>query len=519
MYHVLLVDDDMTNRIGIRSLLDWEELGFDVVGAVENGKAALEFLETATVHLIITDMKMPIMGGIRLISEIRKINNTIQIIAVSSYSDFDLVREGFKYGIEDYLLKTELNPESLKKLVLKVKKKLQESNIIENVTKEELFRDMVMNNRKSVPPLLEDYYCLVVKVADAGTAQSSFSHAEREMAATIRKIIMQIPRIANHSFIIEYSGASLLICYRSGRIRTEQIYSFGLRLMQVIKTYMNVDVYIGVSDWSRGEDRLNDCIYQAEQRMSVRHIFGKNSIFTEDSVEGFRWSEALANQEKYRGILQAFKMLDGEKMLECQSDIFNSQICTSLDGTKKTCMELLYFESLFLEEIGDSIQRLWGGIDFNEKLSRLDESSTMMMWIANYNRWLMDYLQNKYGGSHREKYIGTDGSVETVIYYLKDNYRDPSLNLTDAASIVGLNEKYFSVKFKKETGITFVEYLTDIRMEAAKKLLKNTNMRLADISDAVGYKSVEHFGRSFKKRVGMTPREYERERHSRMNNL
>lgn len=152
MYHVLLVDDDMTNRIGIRSLLDWEELGFDVVGAVENGKAALEFLETATVHLIITDMKMPIMGGIRLISEIRKINNTIQIIAVSSYSDFDLVREGFKYGIEDYLLKTELNPESLKKLVLKVKKKLQESNIIENVTKEELFRDMVMNNRKSVPP-------------------------------------------------------------------------------------------------------------------------------------------------------------------------------------------------------------------------------------------------------------------------------------------------------------------------------------------------------------------------------
>ena len=106
-----------------------------------------------------------------------------------------------------------------------------------------------------------------------------------------------------------------------------------------------------------------------------------------------------------------------------------------------------------------------------------------------------------------------------MIYYLKDNYRDPSLNLTDAASIVGLNEKYFSVKFKKETGITFVEYLTDIRMEAAKKLLKNTNMRLADISDAVGYKSVEHFGRSFKKRVGMTPREYERERHSRMNNL
>ena len=419
MYHVLLVDDDMTNRIGIRSLLDWEELGFDVVGAVENGKAALEFLETATVHLIITDMKMPIMGGIGLISEIRKINNTIQIIAVSSYSDFDLVREGFKYGIEDYLLKTELTPESLKKLVLIVKKKLQESNIIENVTKEELFRDMVMNNRKPVPPLLEDYYCLVVKVADSGTAQSSFPHAERGMAATIREIIMQIPRIANHSFIIEYSSASLLICYRSGKIRTEQIYSLGLQLVQVIKAYMNVDVSIGASDWFRGEDRLNDCIYQAEQRMSVRHIFGKNSIFTEDSAEGFRWSEALANQEKYRGILQAFKMLDGEKMLECQSDIFNSQICTSLEGTKKTCMELLYFESLFLEEIGDSIQILWGEkIDFNEKLSRLDESSAVLMWIANYNRWLMDYLQNKYGGSHKEEYIGTDGSVETVIYYL-----------------------------------------------------------------------------------------------------
>ena len=78
---------------------------------------------------------------------------------------------------------------------------------------------------------------------------------------------------------------------------------------------------------------------------------------------------------------------------------------------------------------------------------------------------------------------------------------------------------YFSAKFKKETGVTFVEYLTDIRMEAAKKLIRNTNMRLADISDAVGYKSVEHFGRLFKKRVGMTPREYERGRRSRKNNL
>lgn len=105
--------------------------------------------------------------------------------------------------------------------------------------------------------------------------------------------------------------------------------------MQVIKTYMNVDVYIGVSDWSRGEDRLNDCIYQAEQRMSVRHIFGKNSIFTEDSVEGFRWSEALANQEKYRGILQAFKMLDGEKMLECSRTFLTARYVQVWMGLRK----------------------------------------------------------------------------------------------------------------------------------------------------------------------------------------
>ena len=110
--------------------------------------------------------------------------------------------------------------------------------------------------------------------------------------------------------------------------------------------------------------------------------------------------------------------------------------------------------------------------------------------------------------SRKRHPTGGERSFEAVRRYIMDNYADAELNLTEAASIAGLNESYFSSKFKKEFGTSFSDYLKNIRVNHARKLMENSNLKIYEISQAVGYRNVEHFTRVFKSCVGVSPKKY-----------
>ena len=114
MKRVLIVDDETIVRITLRSLIDWEEMGYQVAGDAVHGKQALLYLESGPVDLVITDMKMPVMDGLGLIEEIHKRGMSPQILVLSGYDDFKLVREAFRMGAADYLLKADLDEQMLK---------------------------------------------------------------------------------------------------------------------------------------------------------------------------------------------------------------------------------------------------------------------------------------------------------------------------------------------------------------------------------------------------------------------
>ena len=123
--------------------------------------------------------------------------------------------------------------------------------------------------------------------------------------------------------------------------------------------------------------------------------------------------------------------------------------------------------------------------------------------MNNYLRWVSDYLENC-----------RDDRQEDVIQrarrFMADNYASPDMTLKSAADFVGLNEKYLSTKFTKETGMTFSAYLTSIRLEKAKRLMDTTDLKMYEISDRVGYRNVEHFNRMFKKNYSISPSDYKR---------
>lgn len=109
MYRVMFVDDDMIVRTTLHTIVDWEKFGFEIVGDAKNGQQALEKLKDTCVDLLITDMKMPIMDGITLIKQVNRMEQVPVILALSGYDDFLLVREAFRLGAQDYLLKSDIN--------------------------------------------------------------------------------------------------------------------------------------------------------------------------------------------------------------------------------------------------------------------------------------------------------------------------------------------------------------------------------------------------------------------------
>ncbi len=126
MIRVLIVDDEPIIRFGIKALIDWGKEGFEVVGEYANGIAALDTMLSQPVNIVITDIKMPLMDGLTLTREVMKLNPSCKVILVSSYNDFEYVREGLKLGVVDYILKHSLEPEELLEALRKCKERLDE---------------------------------------------------------------------------------------------------------------------------------------------------------------------------------------------------------------------------------------------------------------------------------------------------------------------------------------------------------------------------------------------------------
>ena len=140
-------------------------------------------------------------------------------------------------------------------------------------------------------------------------------------------------------------------------------------------------------------------------------------------------------------------------------------------------------------------------MNYYEKIGRLEEMGSLELWLNNYFRWVMDYA------AHQNDRRQAD-MMSRAKRFIMDNYSNPELTLGSVAGYVGLNEKYFSSRFTKEEGMTFSNYLTEVRIRKARELMEQTDLKIYEISQSVGYNSVEHFTRVFKKTCQVSPGAY-----------
>lgn len=516
MRNVLIVDDDTIIRITLRALIDWEAMGYHIVSDAIHGQQALEYIRNHPVDLVITDMKMPVMDGIGLLGELNRLGNMPAVLVLSGYDDFKLVRDAFRLGACDYLLKAGLTGETLismlKRLETEVWKDLKEEKEEKvpalKIPDSVMLGDMAMGKRSLYEPFFQqEYLVMQFEIEDFHKESLRFGeNFEEELVKPMIELAGQIPRVAARCILGAVAPSRYVMLYRitDPNQYRENAVSACTQLCSVWKNFMNLSVSAGISSPGKGAEDFLARFEEAGQWLGLRCLKGKAKICYPWERDVVSFEEVCQAGKDYERLIKGLVVGDELVVSEEKNWLFSQLHRKELKDAKETCLHLICALSWKISDNHGDISLLFAEeVNYYEKIGRLEEMRSLELWLNNYFRWIMDYNAHHWDRKQADMMVRAKR-------FIMDNYANPELTLGSVAGFIGLNEKYFSTRFTKEEGMTFSNYLTEVRIRKAEELMKSTDLKIYEISQSVGYNSVEHFTRVFKKLRGVSPGGYRR---------
>ncbi len=533
---VVIIDDDPLVRIALKTLVNWEEHGFELAGEAEDGEKGLKLIEEIHPDIVMLDIKMPVLDGIGVLKRLRDMPDRPRTLVLSSYDDFELVKEAIKLGADDYLLKLDNNfdnilevMEKLAEDILDSKKQKEESleysqqvqknihvlrkNFFYNaINKFYSFESDMYQSMKFLDIHLDsDYlYCFIIKAEKLRTMNEEHNENVPVLSYAVINISEEIVSGILHSYCIEWNiGEFCLIAAPEdprARISVEDLTSYANRLVEMLGEYLNLQVQVGVGEGGSGLKGMQQAHHNAD--------FAFFNRFFKSDERVFLWNNTFV-PNKNREFIPLFTMKDelfnalnfhDEKKVGFMLGNIAENLQTLGLSREEVCnvvLKLYYMVSEYFEQNGLSVKdvlrsRSWGYDD----LIHIENVAAARDMVLSLKNDLEQYLKSDTGGNNN--------SLAIAKQYINEHFAE-EISLTDVANKVGLTPSYLSNLLKKETGKSYSEYLIDLRIEKAKALIRTTNYKMYEISEMVGYPNTFYFTRLFKRETGMTPGEFKKQ--------
>lgn len=514
MKKVFLVDDEMMIREGIGKGIDWNQQGFVYCGDASDGELALPLIEKYQPDIVITDIKMPFMNGLELSRILRDKMPSIKIIILSGHDEFEYAREAMRAQVTEYCLKP-VSSQDLIKVLKKVSLKIDEEQV-ENKRLSDLEDQLMKNNSTSQNTFLFEL------CEGAYTASEALKRASN----------LNIHLISSYYFvvIIKCSANPGLFNWMEDSYNCVRFSRKGNEL-----------IFIMMGE-SKEQLKYNaEAIRQRLLAIEEQHdenplVFGIGKI--ENRIQGIPLSFSEADEEKsYSSIIQKYSSKetkqDSESKRELQHfrrrnliDFLKFGLCKDITpfarsyssylekGTMHSPFTTYYFLMDFTITISHYLKEIeMNNVDVMEKIGQLEVKTS---WIRYYDE-VLAYMENMLHLvlSTRDSLSSPFSStVQIAAEYIEKNYHDSQFSLQNVADAVNVSASYLSHLFSQATGKTFIEYLTNTRINKAKELLKSTNNKTYEIAQQVGYNDSHYFCRTFKKVTGLTTKQFKNQYHS-----
>ncbi|WP_201319293.1 response regulator [Paenibacillus sp. EPM92] len=540
MYKLILAEDEEDVREGIVQEIDWARYGFEVADTAENGKDAMELIERWVPDVVVTDIKMPFMDGLQLSEWIRERYPTTKVIILTGFDEFEYAQKAIKLQIDEYVLKP-FSAQELIDVLVKIKEQIDE----ETERKKNMLT-LQEHYRQSLPVLREvflsslvtrklprrqieekcrnyqieldgDAYVVSVISLDKpgeeepGAGQSAeslrFSNDMELKAFAALNVTEEIADKHNLGLVFLHNGQLVAITIHRDEANEPAIkktLTIMEEVRQSIEKYLKFTVSIGIGTVCRDVTDLSYSHQDAELALDYRLILGGNRLISIDDVET-RFVEKLRFDElKEHALIRCLKVGTTQEMQETVDSLFEGivDLQVSVKDYQIYLMEILTAILKAAKDARADLDAIFGA-DFMPlaELHRFAELQEAKSWVVGLCTRLMQAIAS-------DRQCTYKSLVDQAKEYTLNHFHESDISINKVCGHLHISAGYFSSIFKKEAKMTFGAYLMHIRMEAAKELLRTTDLKAFEIAEKVGYTEPNYFSFSFRKHVGVSPKEY-----------
>lgn len=546
MLKIFLAEDEVIVRETIKRMIPWEDLGFELVGEAADGEMALPLLLRQKPDLLITDIKMPFMDGLTLAKVAKKEIPGLKVVILSGYDDFNYAKQAINIGVEDYLLKP-ITKNALIERLTEIRSRYEhektqkeyyekfhrEMQAYEKNSSRDFFEalvsgsmDMMEIYRRSeklgLDIVAEAYNVLIFTMnceEDFSGQREGYSEWEVESLELLEE------------FFSENTSAMLFRC---------NIFSYGV-LIKGQKETIEENTRSCVSEIQRILDRkeqkrqwfvaagepverlsqIQKSYYSASRAFSQRYLYDENILYY-DEMASMEKKNVTEDDSTYLQkvdvnalnpvILQKFLsnglLEETENFVKDYFYAIGQEPLESLVFRNYVTLNVRFSVMSFLKEIGCDTRTL----EQEDTEDVLSESSKSLENAIAYAKKIISQaiaLRDQNSGNKNRSIL------KTAVDFIDSHYMEEDMSLNKAANAANVSANHFSALFSQNMGQTFIEYLTNLRMNKAKEYLRCTSMRSSEIAGEIGYKDAHYFSYLFKKTQGMTPSDYRKAREDK----
>ncbi len=514
MYNIMLVDDDPLVLVDLKKMIEWDALGCELIAEANNGKAAVELLKEYKADIVFTDIRMPSMTGVELINYIHEMDESIKVVALSAFEDFDYVRGSLKNGAKDYLLKHRITYDSINELIKSMireigNEKQDKLSYSADESKDDLLYKIVdeytdIENPEELLKKLKLSWLHGDMILAIGGMDCHFDESNAVLTdeRTVRIIIDETIKYYRDYFIIPLEPGLFLLAFSAKEKSRKEIEEIMTQIQATLFRFCNLDVSFAVSDRFRGIENIKKQ-KQANKTILLEHYFQGNKKFT-------------IHRE---GIEEPDKVLDDDNLMQLNEVLYLKE-----QDVKQ------YFEVFFANLTNRHLSRLWVQALYMEivmflkrkiKNLHLDEKDIfaneqpyeVSLSFSAYEEikiYLVQVCLNLQKELRKKGYTFSKHSIsEKAMKYIEENYKE-KVTLREVADALLVSTSYLSRTFKKSTGLSLVTYVNQMKMHHAREMILQGRLSLQEIAFEIGIQNYNYFYILFKEQFGISPSDYKK---------
>lgn len=508
MYQVLIVDDETIILSGIKFLIDWEANDCVISGTANNGKEALKQIETLSPDIVFCDIKMPVMDGIELLKIVNEQYPSIVFVLLTNLQDFSLVQEAMRYGAVDYILKTQINTETLSKCLESAKKECDKRSKLSQITSSEF----LSKKRQE-----ETIYHSLLEILFAPVQSENFKYASQilvshQMTLNFGMLHISFDKLLNDElnwqkeFLFKFADtifsknyilvptdskrAFTLFCWNQDYNWKSKIQLFSRKFTTFSASVTQAASSVLATHCYTGEAQLSDCREEYLTLNEYYYLYGSSDT---PFLTSYKPLDFVPLGLSGIGSQLAFEI--GNK---------NSSNCAVLLDKTISCIEHTAHQRSQAIWVCNELNRYTGtalskyGLELNEyhTIQNLVTRAQVISWINKLKTMILTTLDTT-----------QVDTLELARQYVRSHLED-HISLQDIANYVNLSASYLSTLFKKRYNQTLIDYINQGKITLAQKLLQTTEQPIQDIAHNLGFENAYYFAKVFHKYTGCSPSSY-----------